>query len=169
MYAAEAWRATTAAIETTRRASSAANRSLVGASRRTRALADGMARLPAEETVALLADSAVGLPGRWSARICETIRAGSPDESDRRKSAGSCLVERTSPAVQSRRLERQIPVSRDGSREVPDRVHLHPQVSQPSFVSPTRFGRSFDLSLTLNPGYCIGCRTKNAQTSPLAD
>src|SRR6516162_8435331 len=68
MYAAEAWRATTAAIETTRRASSAATRSLVGASWRTRALATGMARLPREVTVAVLADSAFGLPRRAPAR-----------------------------------------------------------------------------------------------------
>src|SRR6516162_5459572 len=68
MYAAEAWRATTAAIETTRRASSAATRSPVGASWRTRALAAGMARLPSEETVALLADSARSLPSRLDAR-----------------------------------------------------------------------------------------------------
>src|SRR5262249_27019611 len=69
MYAADAWRATTAAIETTRSASSAATRSLVGTSRRTRALAAGMARLPSEGTVALLADSALGLPRRLRARI----------------------------------------------------------------------------------------------------
>src|SRR6516225_7884739 len=101
-YAAEAWRATTAAIETTRRASSAATRSLVGSSRRTRALAAGMARLPSEETVALLseetvallADSALGLPRRLRARICQTIRAGSRNGSDRRNSAGSCFVDR---------------------------------------------------------------------------
>src|SRR3954453_10805004 len=80
MYAAEAWRATTAAIETTRRASSAATRSLVGASRRTRALAAGMARLPSEETVALLADSELCLPRRLRARIFQIIRAGSREQ-----------------------------------------------------------------------------------------
>src|SRR3954452_19172691 len=69
MYAAEAWRATTATIETTRRASSAATRSLVGSSRRTRALTAGMAGFPSEETVALLADSTFGLPRGLRARI----------------------------------------------------------------------------------------------------
>src|SRR3954463_13989654 len=72
MYAAEAWRATTAIIETTRRASSAATRSLVGASRRTWVLAAAMARLPSEETVTLLADSALDLPRRLHGWIRQT-------------------------------------------------------------------------------------------------
>src|SRR3954447_3370508 len=83
MYGAEAWRATTATIETTRKASSAATRSPFGASRRTRALAAGMARLPSEVTAALITDSELGLPRRWRARICHTIRAGAPNESPR--------------------------------------------------------------------------------------
>src|SRR6516225_4124381 len=84
MYAAEAWSATTAAIETTRRASSAATRSLVGASRRTRAPAAGMARLPSEETVALRVDWARDLSRRLRARYCQAIPAGRRNESDRR-------------------------------------------------------------------------------------
>ena len=52
--------------------------------RRTLALAAGMARLPSEETLALLADSALGLPGRLRARMCHAIQAGSRSESDRK-------------------------------------------------------------------------------------
>jgi hypothetical protein len=118
-----------------------------------------MARLASEEIVALFAHSAIGHSRRLRARIRQAIRAGSRDESDRRKSAGSCFASGVDVLESHAPPE---PLDEDVGQRPPAAVHAH---RHPGGVQPfrERLGRELPPWCVLNTagrllvtGVCLG-------------